>query len=94
MSMRKTLVAVLVATGVVGAVAVPALSQAAPVEWSIRAAPPPLRYEVIPRSRRGYNCLPHHWVQRGDKWHLNRGRWDRDGIPDYRDRHPYNPYRP
>lgn len=48
------------------------------------------------RERRGYIYHPHRWEQRGDGWYLNRGRWDRDGdgIPDHRDRHPNNPYRP
>ena len=48
------------------------------------------------RERRGYIYQPHRWEQRGDRWYFNRGRWDRDGdgIPDHRDRHPNNPYRP
>lgn len=48
------------------------------------------------RERRGYVYRPHRWEQRGEGWYLNRGRWDRDGdgIPDHRDRHPDNPYRP
>ena len=48
------------------------------------------------RERRGYYYQPHRWEQRGDGWYQNRGHWDRDGdgIPDRRDRHPNNPYRP
>lgn len=124
MSMRKKLVSVLMITGAFGAIALPEMSQAAPVELSISVAPPPHRHEVVPvarrgylwvpgywnwrghrhvwvagtwvRERRGYVYHPHRWEQRGDNWHLNRGRWDRDGdgIPDHRDRHPNNPYRP
>jgi WXXGXW repeat (2 copies) len=37
------------------------------------------------------------WVQRPNGWYLERGHWsrdaDRDGIPDQRDRHPYDPNR-
>lgn len=51
---------------------------------------------VWARERRGYVYQPHRWEQRGDGWYINRGRWDRDGdgIPNRRDRHPNNPYRP
>ena len=125
MSLRKTLVSLLIAAGAMGATAVPTISAAAPpVDVVIRVAPPQLRTEVIPvsrrgyvwvpgywnwrghrhvwvpgvwvRERRGYVYQPHRWEQRGDGWFLNRGRWDRDGdgIPNSRDRHPNNPYRP
>ena len=48
------------------------------------------------RERRGYVYRPHRWEQRDGRWFLYKGRWDRDhdGIPDSRDRHPNNPYRP
>ena len=48
------------------------------------------------KERRGYHYSPHTWVQRDGGWYMDRGRWDRDGdgIPDNRDRHPNNPYRP
>ncbi len=48
------------------------------------------------RERRGYHYQPHRWVERNGGWYFDRGRWDRDGdgIPDNRDRHPNNPYRP
>ncbi|MEO7726527.1 MAG: YXWGXW repeat-containing protein [Burkholderiales bacterium] len=47
------------------------------------------------RARPGYAYRPHEWVERDGRWHLNRGRWDRDGdgVPDSRDRHPNNPNR-
>lgn len=54
------------------------------------------------RERQGYAYEPHRWVEHDGRWRLDRGRWnqargrdsDRDGIPDRRDRHPYNPNRP
>jgi hypothetical protein len=54
------------------------------------------------QERPGYYYRPHQWVERGGHWYLERGRWDtarrgrdsdRDGIPDRRDAHPYDPYR-
>jgi hypothetical protein len=125
MYMQKNMVSILLAAGVLGALAVPATSNAStPVVVSIGVAPPALRYEAIPvarrgyvwvpgywnwhrnrhvwvsgtwvRERRGYVYQPHRWEQRDGQWYMNRGRWDRDGdgIPDRRDRHPNNPYRP
>ena len=57
---------------------------------------------VSVREREGYAYQPHRWVERDGRWNLERGRWDRargrdsdrDGIPDRRDAHPYNPNRP
>ena len=125
MSLRQTVVSLLITSAAAGAVALPTISIAAPrVDTVILVAPPPLRTEVIPAARRGYVWVPgywnwrghrhvwspgvwvrerrgyvhhpHRWEQRGNGWYLNRSRWDRDGdgIPDQRDRHPSNPYRP
>jgi hypothetical protein len=47
------------------------------------------------RARHGYAYYPHRWEQRGDRWYLERGYWDRDGdgVPNRYDRYPNNPYR-
>lgn len=29
------------------------------------------------RERRGYTYQPHRWVQDGDRWHQQRGHWER-----------------
>lgn len=54
------------------------------------------------RARNGYNYVQPNWVQRDNRWQLNRGGWQRgaggrdrdgDGVPNRRDRAPNNPYR-
>ena len=30
-------------------------------------------------DRHGYAWAPHHWEQRGDRWFLEGGRWERHG---------------
>jgi len=50
------------------------------------------------RERRGYVYVEPRWIQRENRWYLERGRWNRgdrdgDGVPNYRDRAPNNPYR-
>ena len=50
------------------------------------------------RERPGYAWRPHEWVERDGRWRLERGRWDRrdsdrDGVPNRRDRYPYDPNR-
>ena len=50
------------------------------------------------RERRGYVYHEPRWMQRDNRWYLERGRWargdrDHDGVPNYRDRAPNNPYR-
>ena len=133
MTMRKTLVSVLVAAGILGAVAMPTMSEASGgAEWSIRIGHPHYRAEFVPEGRFGYVWVPGYWHRHGyrqvwvegawvrerrgsgnvygygngyqpQRWshpedwrYRNGGRWDRDGdgIPDHRDRHPNNPYRP
>jgi hypothetical protein len=46
-------------------------------------------------ARPGHYWQESRWLQRPDGWVLERGRWsrdsDRDGVPDRRDRYPYNP---
>src|SRR5206468_9548286 len=49
------------------------------------------------RERRGHRWHEPRWIQRDNRWYLERGGWrrdsDRDGVPDRYDRRPYNPYR-
>jgi len=50
------------------------------------------------RDRKGYYRTAPVWTQHGDRWQLERGRWnrgdrDRDGVPNSRDRAPDNPNR-
>ena len=50
------------------------------------------------RDRKGYYRTAPAWTQRGDRWQLERGRWnrgdrDRDGVPNSVDRAPDNPNR-
>ncbi len=50
------------------------------------------------RSRAGYHRVHPTWVQRDNRWQLERGRWnrgdrDRDGVPNAYDRAPNNPSR-
>lgn len=43
----------------------------------IRVAPPPPRYERVPRARPGYYWVPGHWVWRGNRHEWIRGDWVR-----------------
>ena len=47
------------------------------------------------RNRPGYVYRQTHWYAHDGRWHLARGGWDRDGdgVPNYADRFPGNPYR-
>lgn len=79
MSMQKTLVTALLAAATLGAIAVPATSEASsPVVVSVRVAPPPLRYEVIPALRRGYVWVPGYWDWRGHRHVWVNGVWVRE----------------
>lgn len=77
--MQKTLVTVLLAAGTLGATALPATSEASsPVVVSVRVAPPPLRYEVVPALRRGYIWVPGYWDWRGHRHVWVSGVWVRE----------------
>ena len=79
MSLRKALVSLLIATGAIGAVALPTISVAAPpVDVVIRVAPPPVRTEIIPAARRGYVWVPGYWNWRGHRHVWTRGVWVRE----------------
>src|SRR5258706_8073632 len=50
------------------------------------------------RSRPGYVYYAPRWYDSGGRWQLYRGGWrardaDGDGVPNYADRYPNNPYR-
>jgi len=50
------------------------------------------------RVRRGYAYVPPRWVERDHRWFYEQPRWHRgdrdgDGVPNYRDRAPNDPYR-
>lgn len=60
------------------------------------------------QARPGYHYVQPVWVQRGNRWEMHRGGWerggrghghgrysdrDRDGVPDRYDARPNNPYR-
>jgi WXXGXW repeat (2 copies) len=54
------------------------------------------------RARNGYNYVQPNWIERDNRWELNRGGWQRnpggrdrdgDGVRNNRDRAPNNPYR-
>lgn len=79
MSMRKILLSVLLATGALGAVTIPATGSAStPVLVSVRIAPPPLRVEAIPAPRRGYIWVPGFWDWRSHRHVWVRGVWERE----------------
>lgn len=46
-------------------------------------------------EQRGYSFHQQRWEQRGNSWFLQPARWDRDGdgVPNYRDSQPNNPFR-
>jgi hypothetical protein len=69
---RKLLLAALVASSI-GAVSLPA-SAAVYVD----VAPPPLRHEVVPAPRAGYQWVPGYWDWRGHHHVWVRGHWDRE----------------
>ncbi len=68
MIMKKVLVSVLFAAGIIGAVATSVPSMAA-VDIQLNFGPPADRYEAVPAPRRGYIWAPGHW-----QWNANRNR--------------------
>ncbi|GAA4027261.1 YXWGXW repeat-containing protein [Actimicrobium antarcticum] len=40
-------------------------------------APPPVRYEVVPQPRRGYEWAPGYWNWSGQRHVWSRGHWER-----------------
>ena len=43
----------------------------------VRVAPPPLRDEVVPPARRGYEWAPGYWKWNGHRYVWARGHWER-----------------
>ena len=43
-------------------------------------APPPVRYEVVPAARRGYEWAPGYWNWNGQKHVWVRGHWERERV--------------
>jgi hypothetical protein len=79
MSIRKTLVSVLLAAGIIGAITLPVSGEAAStVVFSAQIAPPPLRHEVVPAARRGYVWVPGYWDWRGRRHVWVGGVWVRE----------------
>lgn len=87
MQMKKALVAMLIAAGTIGAVAVPLTSVAA-VGIQLNFGPPPARYEAIPAPRRGYVWVPGYWDWQGRHHVWVSGNWVRQ-RPGY----AYQPHR-
>lgn len=76
---RKLAVTVLFATATLGAMTLPAVSEASTVVGaSLRVGPPPLRYEIVPRPRRGYVWVPGYWRWRGHHHVWVAGSWLRE----------------
>ena len=76
---RKTLVSVLLVAGTIGAMSIPAVSQAyTSLGVSVQVGPPPLRYEVVPTARRGYVWAPGYWNWRGHRHVWVGGCWVRE----------------
>ena len=76
---RKILLAAMIAASA-GTIAVPAAAKVIYVE----VAPPAMREEAMPASRRGYAWAPGYWGWRGHKHVWVAGSWVRD-RPGYRD---------
>ena len=43
----------------------------------VRVAPPAMRYEVVPRARRGWVWVPGHWRWNGARYAWRGGHWVR-----------------
>ena len=68
MSAKKTLVSLLVAAGMIGAVALPMSSASAQDVIYIMTAPPPMRAEVVQVQPAGYMWAPGYWDYRGNNY--------------------------
>jgi len=77
MLMKKVLVSVLFAAGMIGAVATPVSSVAA-VDIQLNLGPPADRYEVVPGPRHGYIWAPGHWQWNANRHHWKAGHWERE----------------
>jgi hypothetical protein len=76
MFMKKVLVSVLFAAGMIGAVATP-LSSVAAVDVQLNFGPPANRHEAVPAPRHGYVWAPGHWQWNGNRHVWVAGNWQR-----------------
>ena len=85
--MKRIFIAV-AAIAIGAAVFVPASAIArSEVSIVIGSEPPPLRYEVVPKPRRGHEWVPGYWNWNGRRHHWVAGHWERV-RPGYMYRHP------
>lgn len=87
MTMKKTLLSVLIAAGTIGALATP-LTSVAGVDVELNFGPPPVRYEFVPEPRYGYAWAPGYWEWRGHRHVWVDGRMIRG-----REGYAYHPHR-
>lgn len=86
---KKILVSVMIAAGMIGALATPLPSVAATSrEIIIERAPPAPRSERAPAVRRGYVWVPGYWDWRGNRHVWMKGTWVRE-----RRGYAYQPHR-
>ena len=53
------------------------------VHIAIGNAPPPVRYEVVPAARRGYEWAPGYWNWNGRRHVWSKGHWERQRVGHY-----------
>lgn len=71
---RKILPALLIASGTLGALAIPQASTASTGVY-VQIAPPAPRFERLPEPRRGYTWVPGYWDWRGHRHVWKSGVW-------------------
>jgi hypothetical protein len=86
MLVKKVLVSVLFAAGMIGALATPLPSLA--VEVYVNVAPPALRYESVPEQRAGYIWAPGYW-----NYQDNNHVWVAGTSVQAREGYVYQPHR-
>lgn len=86
MLVKRVLVSVLFAAGMIGAVATPLPSLA--VEVYVNIAPPVLRYESVPEQRAGYIWAPGYW-----NYQNNNHVWVTGTSVQEREGYVYQPHR-
>jgi hypothetical protein len=69
-----------------------------PGYWDLKGSHHVWRAGHFERERRGYTYNAPRWVERDNRWQLERGRWargdnDGDGVRNGQDRAPNNPAR-
>ena len=87
MLVKKVLVSVLLATGMIAAAATP-LTSAAAVIVQLDAGPPPVRYEAVPVQQPGYTWSPGYW-----NYQNNNHVWVSGVSIQNREGYTYTPHR-